>query len=102
MRIFKLSKNKILLIVLIVVGVIGYYMFSSSNGKEALVTTQVGAPGTIGQELVVEVNRLRALQNIDEKIFKDPAFISLQDYTQTVSSQPLGRSNPLAPIGSDI
>ena len=97
----KISKNKILLIGLIIVAVVGYYMFKG-KGEPPLTTVETGAPGTIGQELVVELNRLRGLQNVGSEIFKTPSFISLQDFTQTVVAQPLGRSNPLAPIGSDL
>ncbi len=100
MKLPKLSKNKILMIGLIVVAVIGYYLFKP-DAPPTLTTTESGVTGTIGQELVIELNRLKGLQNISGQIFTDPSFISLQDYTQTVIAQPLGRSNPLAPIGSN-
>lgn len=95
----RISKNKILVVALIVVAVVGYYMFKGPE-KENLTTVETGAPGTIGQELVVEINRLKALQNLEGKLFNDSAFVSLQDYTQTVMPQPLGRNNPFAPIGN--
>lgn len=101
MKLLKLSKNKILVLALIVVAAVGYYMFKG-NEPEPLTTTEEGLTGSIGQELVIEINRLRALQNIEGKIFKDSTFNSLQDYTQSVVPQPLGRANPLAPLGSDF
>jgi len=103
MTIPKLSTNKILLIGLVLVAGVGAYLFMNKSGEPAaLTTTENGvSPGAIGQELVVELNRLRGLQNIRGEIFKDPAFLSLQDYTQTVVAQPLGRSNPFAPIGGN-
>ena len=102
MKIPKLSKNKILIIALVVVAIVGFLMFRGSGEEESLTTVQTGLTGTIGQELVIEINRLRALQNIEGKIFKDPVFVSLEDYTQSVVPQPVGRSNPLAPIGTDF
>lgn len=96
-----ISKNKILLIALVVVAVIGFYLFKG-KAPEPLATVEEGGPGGIGQELVVELNRLRALQNINTDIFKDPAYTSLQDFTQTVLVQPVGRVNPFAPVGSDL
>ncbi len=97
----KLSKNKILIIGLLVVAAVGYYLFKPDAAPEdPLVTSQSGITGSIGQELVIELNRLKALQNINDDIFKDPTFVSLQDFTQVVIPQPLGRNNPFAPIGT--
>ncbi len=99
----KIGKNKILIIALIVVAVVGFYIFkSSSPAQEPLTTTEVAGTGTVGQELTIELNRLRALRNIQGDIFQDPSFVSLKDFTQTVVPQPTGRSNPFAPIGSSI
>jgi|CXWK01.1.fsa_nt_gi hypothetical protein len=98
MKLPKIGKNQILLIALAVVGVVAYFMLSGGSDP-ALTTSESGVTGTIGQELVVELNRLKSLQNIRLDVLKDPAFVSLQDYTQYVVPQPLGRPNPLAPIG---
>lgn len=97
----KLNKNKVLLIALVIVAVVGFYLFKG-KGTPPVATTQAGGAGGVGQELVIELNRLRALQNINTDIFKDPAYTSLQDYTQSVIAQPVGRVNPFAPIGSDL
>jgi hypothetical protein len=102
MTIPKLSTNKILIIGLLLVAGVGAYLFLGKSEEPPLTTTEDGvSSGTIGQELVVELTRLRGLQNIRGDIFKDPVFMSLQDYTQTVVAQPLGRSNPFAPIGGN-
>lgn len=98
----KFSKNKILAIGLLVVAVVGYYIFRSSQPpEEALTSVTSGAPATIGQEIIIELNRLKALRNIKDDIFKDPKFTSLQDFTQTVVPQSVGRSNPFSPVGSN-
>lgn len=97
----KISANRILIIVLLIVVVVGYYMFRGS-GEESLTTTSTSAgPPTVGQELVIELNRLKALKNINNEIFSDPVFGSLVDFSRPISPQPLGRSNPFAPIGSN-
>lgn len=99
----KLGRNKILFIGLIVVAVAGYYIYQiGSSSSPAPLTTEDTGNGdadTISQKLVIELNRLKALGNIDDKLLHDPVFNSLQDYTQTVVPQPLGRSNPFAPMG---
>lgn len=96
-----ISKNKVLLIALVIVAVVGFYFFT--RGEEAPLTTTVvgGGSGTIGQELIIELNRLKALRSIKRDIFLDNAFISLEDFTQEVVAQPVGRDNPFAPIGSN-
>jgi len=99
MNALKITKNKILIIVLIALAVGGYYVFRSP-APDPLTTTTTGESGTIGQKLVVEINRLRALQNIQGQIFEDAAFASLRDFTQTVVAQPIGRGNPFAPVGN--
>ena len=98
MKLPKIGKNQILLIGLVVVAIVGYFMLRGGSDP-ALTTSESGLSGTIGQELVIELNRLKSLQNIRLDVLKDPAFVSLQDYTQYVVPQPLGRANPLAPIG---
>ncbi len=100
MKMPKLSKNTILVLALIVVGIVGYYIFASRGGTSAPLTqVESGLSDPIGQQIVVELNRLRALQNINADFFKDPAFASLRDYTQVVVPQPVGRGNPFAPVG---
>jgi hypothetical protein len=96
-----ISKNKILLIALVLVAGAAFYFFT--RGEEEPLTTAVagGGVGTIGQELIIELNRLKALRSIRDDIFRDNAFISLEDFTQTVVAQPLGRNNPFAPIGNN-
>ena len=96
----KINKNILLIVGLLVVAIAGYFLFMSKDSAPAPLTeTQVGAEGQIGQEIVIELNRLRALQNINTDIFKNAAFASLKDYTQVVVPQPVGRANPFAPVG---
>jgi hypothetical protein len=96
----KINKNVLLAIALLIVAVVGYFLFmSKDSGPAPLTETQAGAQGAIGQEIVIELNRLRSLQNISTDIFKNSAFASLKDYTQVVVPQPVGRPNPFAPVG---
>ncbi len=101
MKMPKISKNIMLLIALVVVAIAGYFIFAGGDeAPPSLVEVQTGASGDIGQEIVIELNRLKALQNINTDIFRNPAFASLIDRTQVVVPQPIGRSNPFAPIGN--
>lgn len=98
----KINKNIILIVALVVVAVVGYFIFTGGDdtAEAPLVGVQAGAASTgMAQEIVIELNRLRALQSINGDFFANPAFVSLRDFTQTVVPQPIGRNNPFAPIG---
>ncbi len=45
------------------------------------------------------VSQLLAIQNINFNLdlFKDPVYIGLQDFSQPINPQPIGRENPFAP-----
>lgn len=100
-----MNKNIALIVGLVIVAVAGYFTFTRSPEPDAAVSTIAGASSAaaaVGQELVIELNRLKALRNISTDVLSDPSFESLVDYTQPIPTQPLGRLNPFAPIGSDI
>jgi hypothetical protein len=101
MQMFKNSKNLIMGAVLIILLIVAYFTFFKKNKEDdALTTTQVTSnQSVIGKELIEEFNRLRALKNINDGFFNDPAFLSLKDITIPVSPEPIGRSNPFAPVG---
>lgn len=97
----KINKNLLLVLVLLVVAVAGFFIFQFVGGDpEPLTSSQPGFSSPIGQELIIELNRLTALKNVKSDLFKNPAFASLRDLTQQVAPQPVGRGNPFAPIGS--
>ena len=100
----KINKNLALIIGLVIVIIAGYFTFTRTPSVDTELSTIEGqaADSAVGQELVIELNRLKALRNINTSIFADPIFSSLIDFTQKVEAQPLGRVNPFAPIGSDI
>lgn len=100
----KINKNVILAVALVVVGVAGYFIFTGNSDEAPAVSTVSGiTDSAVGQELVIELNRLKGLQNVDDKFLtEDPVFNSLFDFTQPVPEQPVGRENPFAPIGSDF
>lgn len=95
----KINKNMILVVALVIVAIAGYFtFFGKSSTSSQLINVQPSTPA-VGQELIVELNRLKSLRSINKDIFSNPVFVSLKDYTQTVTPQPFGRSNPFAPIG---
>jgi hypothetical protein len=53
----------------------------------------------IETELVSELLRLRSIK-LDNRIFTDVAFQSLEDFGQELVAEPIGRINPFAPVGT--
>jgi LPXTG-motif cell wall-anchored protein len=98
----KINKNMLLIAGLVIVAIAGYFtFFRKSDTSNQLLTVETNQSSSIGQELIVELNRLKSLRSVGKEIFSDPVFVSLKDYTQKIYPQPFGRSNPFAPIGSE-
>ena len=60
----------------------------------------VGGTDGVGGETLKLLSKLRTLV-LDEDIFVDKVFQSLEDFSMEIQSQPIGRNNPFAPVGTD-
>lgn len=90
-------QHKVIIVIvglLIALGV--WYGLSSSSAPVPLLTTDTptNAPG---QDLVETLLALRAV-NLDGTIFTESAFMGLQDYSTPIVPEPVGRTNPFAPL----
>lgn len=100
------KNNKIILLVLVViVAFAGYnYVFKKKPVSDNSVLA-VDTPGgeneedMIGRELLITLSKLKSL-TLDDSFFKDPVFISLNDFSSPIVRQEVGRSNPFSPISS--
>jgi hypothetical protein len=98
-----MTKNKIIIIVVvIIVGIMAYMYLTKGNDTagvslvaENKTTDIVGATDILA--LLNSMNQIK----LDDSIFNDPVFQSLKDTTVTLVSMPTGRNNPFAPLGSD-
>ncbi len=91
-----LKKNKISVGV-ILVGVLGFYLYSISGGggsTAALVETQPA----VGAELLATLESVPGIR-LDSRIFENPSFKSLNDFGVKIPPQESGRRNPFAPVG---
>lgn len=100
--------------VLIVLLVVAYFMFFKGDEElpatGSLVAEQVGADGMPiassdvdlgpGSDLLPFLFQLNSLK-LDDSIFSDPVFLSLEDFTVEIAEQPQGRINPFAPLGRE-
>ncbi len=62
------------------------------------VTDTTNGVGASGQQVLALLGKLKAIQ-LDNEIFSDPTFQSLQDFSIEIAPQPIGRSNPFLPVG---
>ncbi len=101
------SINLIIVIAIIIaVCVAGYfYMNRDQSSDDLLVSSMVGVSGSgsavapVDNQLLAALRDLRRLQ-LDDSLFKDPIWLSLRDFSQTLAPQEPYRPNPFAPLGS--
>lgn len=94
--------NKILILGGICVIAAAFYYFNFlKGGEEAPVVTSAAdsANSPVTQDLLITLTSLKIIA-LDDKIFKDPVFISLSDFGVQIPPETVGRRNPFAPIGS--
>ena len=88
------------LIVLVLLIGIAWWEFTSNASSGPLVTT-AGPAGIASTsqdaQLVASLLQLQSV-SLNGAILSDPGFLALQDFTTQVVSEPIGRTNPFAPI----
>jgi len=96
-----LKKNKGV-ILLVIIFIAAFFVFSGGEKVEdsALLVSKAVDESSVGKDLVAILLELRSLE-LDESIFEDGFFTSLEDFSLEIGSQPAGRENPFAPIGVD-
>lgn len=104
MSFLKRYKNLLLFLGIIVLAAAGYFFFIGGGDNGGSQLSAQSADGTAGgnaqqSELVSLLLGLQSIQ-LDSSLFEDPAFRSLQDFSTELSSQPVGRSNPFAPLSA--
>lgn len=98
MNLFRQYQSAITFIVVVGVLYLGYQFFFAAPTEDALiVTTEQGAGPD--QDLIALLFELKSIR-LDNAIFGDPLFQSLNDFGQTLVQEPVGRQNPFAPLGT--
>lgn len=96
MKFIKDNKLYIILILLSLVGV-WFYMtyFSEPPASPTLTSDQTVSP--LSQDVLVTLSNLTTI-TLDNSIFSDQLFTSLNDYGVAIPPQAAGRRNPFAPL----
>ncbi|MCI0619678.1 hypothetical protein L0Y40_01430 [Candidatus Wolfebacteria bacterium] len=98
MNFLKQHKTAITILVLVILIFVAYGVFSGSGDEDVLVSEDAAAP-TVGGDLIVLLGRLQSL-SLDSTVFSNPIFRNLVDFGVELVPEPVGRSNPFAPIGA--
>ena len=99
MSFFSKYKTIILVGVLVVLAFIAYSYFFASPQQQSLTVTAATSTAAVDQDLITLLTTLKSIR-LDAAIFSDPAFQSLQDFSQALVPEPVGRTNPFAPLGN--
>ncbi|MEK7081620.1 MAG: hypothetical protein AAB537_03000 [Patescibacteria group bacterium] len=94
----KKGKGLIIAVAVIVAAFIGYSLFFTSSADDlALILPQGINQDQTARELLALFAELSAL-NLSPTILSDSAFLSLEDFSREIPSEPTGRVNPFVPI----
>lgn len=102
MNTLKKFKTPIIFIIVAVAGFVVYANFfassSADQGTSGLVQSSATANSSAAGDAFV--SQLLTLQNITfhTEVLQDPAFKSLNDFSKPLVLQPVGRTNPFAPV----
>ncbi len=100
MTFLKNNLKNILVFVLVLSA--GYFAYGYLSGEDesgpALEAVSGASPeGAVGRDLLVLLATLNTI-TLDESIFDDPAFKNLKNFRVEIAAQPVGRTNPFAPL----
>lgn len=95
-----ITQHKLLsAIIVIAICAAAWWTFTQSSGPAPVLATTVvaGATSTQDASIVTTLLQLQAV-TLSGTILTDPAFLSLQDYTTQIVTEPIGRPDPFAPV----
>jgi hypothetical protein len=100
MDIFKKYKNLFIGVAVILMLFIGYSFFFNGNSDSTILSSTVtgGETSAADNELLLLLAELKAIR-LNDALFQDQAFKSLNDFGLELVPEPSGRRNPFAPVG---
>ncbi len=77
------------------------YSYFFAGTPEPVLSGNPSATVSVDQDLLGLLLTLKGIE-LDNSLFADSAFQSLQDFSQALVSEPIGRLNPFAPLGASV
>ena len=101
MKLLVQYRNVVFVLAAVVIAFALYTYFFPGGGNNAVLSEEevVPAEEATNQDLITLLLQLRSI-TLDGKIFSDPVFKSLADFGQELVPEPVGRTNPFAPLGA--
>lgn len=99
-----IKQNRLLsfIVAIFVFAVVYYAFFAGKGGTDSLLSSSANAsPSAQSQQLLLVLANLRTIQ-LNDAVFHDPVFLSLNDFGVVITPQNVGRRNPFAPFAPDI
>jgi regulatory protein YycI of two-component signal transduction system YycFG len=103
MKTLKKYKTIMLIIIIIIIAFIAYtFLFGGKKDKSLLVSDSVtensnNADTAVESDLLTLLLDIRSIK-LNQDVFSNNAFKSLEDFGQDIAPEPVGRNNPFAPI----
>ena len=99
MSILKKYQNAVIVFVVIIIAFVVYSFFFAGKATPILSEQTVGQANPADQDLISLLIELKGI-TLDESIFANAAFTSLQDFSKDLVPEAVGRTNPFAPLGA--
>lgn len=99
MTILKRFQGLIIGVIVIVVAFVAYSYFIAPSQEAPLSAENVAVTSSVDQDLISLLLELKSIR-LDDRIFSDAAFRSLEDFSRELVPEPVGRNNPFAPLGA--
>lgn len=101
--IFQKYKKWIIIGLVVIAAFVLYTVFFTGDKEDQLLTsTSRQTPEEIiGTEIIGALQQIESLE-LDRSIFDNPIYRSLKDRSQEIPPEPIGKSNPFDPIGSNV
>lgn len=97
------GKNKNIIVLgaaVLIIIVAGYFYATRDRSADvSLTSTQAGLSTTVDDTLLSSLRQLRKLK-LDNSLFANSVWLSLNDFSKGLSPQPQSRPNPFAPLDS--
>lgn len=84
---------------LVAVALFVYWTYFGSSSAPLLSQTNAASP--VSKQLLLTLSNLHTLK-LDQSVFTDPTFVSLNDFGVQIPPQSVGRGDPFAPLGSVV
>lgn len=95
-----LIKHKLVAVgIVIVIAAAIWYFMSGSSSQEAVLSVEMPTVPPEAQELIQNLAVLRSV-TLDGEIFASASFKALRDFSTPITTEPVGRKNPFAPLSA--